>query len=50
MTAHALAGDQERCLAAGMDAYVSKPVRADDLIETLEEMAAKKGVAAGNRS
>jgi CheY-like chemotaxis protein len=36
MTAHAMAGDRERCLAAGMDDYVSKPLRKEDLFRALE--------------
>ncbi len=36
MTAHAMKGDRERCLAAGMDEYISKPIRVKRLLETIE--------------
>jgi PAS domain S-box-containing protein len=39
MTAHAMEGDRERCVQAGMDGYVSKPVEADHLIESVETAA-----------
>ncbi len=39
MTAHAMAGDRERCLASGMDAYVSKPLRPKDLLDLLERFS-----------
>ena len=45
MTAHAMKGDRERCLEAGMDGYVAKPVRLSDIEQTLASVA--NGNAAG---
>jgi PAS domain S-box-containing protein len=38
MTAHAMKGDQERCLAAGMDGYVAKPMKAADLYAAIDRL------------
>jgi len=40
MTAHAMVGDRQRCLQAGMDGYIAKPVHAHELFETIESVLA----------
>ena len=51
MTAHAMDGDRDRCLAAGMDDYISKPMRHGDLLEVLQRaLPAEVRAAAGARA
>ena len=45
MTAFAMKGDRERCLAAGMDGYLAKPIRAHELDDVLDRYVARKAAA-----
>jgi CheY-like chemotaxis protein len=47
LTAHAMKGDQERCLVAGMDAYLSKPLQAPQLFEVMERLIPSAAPVAG---
>jgi two-component system, sensor histidine kinase and response regulator len=42
MTAHAMKGDRERCLEAGMDGYVSKPIQTPELFAAIDEVMAAR--------
>lgn len=46
MTANAIQGDRERCLEAGMNDYVSKPVQVNDLVRALQQAVATLGITA----
>jgi len=39
LTAHAMSGDREKCVAAGCDHYITKPLKRDELLDLVHEMA-----------
>jgi two-component system sensor histidine kinase/response regulator len=43
MTAHAMAGDRDKCLASGMDAYVPKPIRSKELFNAIDSLTSSRG-------
>jgi len=42
VTAHAMSGDRDKCLAAGMDAYIAKPIRSLELLEAIESLTTSR--------
>jgi len=50
MTAHAMKGDRQHCLDAGMDGYLPKPIRAQDLLQTIQTTLAEFSQSASSES
>jgi two-component system, sensor histidine kinase and response regulator len=44
LTAHTMKGDHDRCLAAGMDAFLSKPIQAAELLNIVEAFGKKEDI------
>jgi two-component system sensor histidine kinase/response regulator len=42
LTAHAMKGDREKCIASGMDGYLTKPIRPQELDEVLEDFMTRR--------
>ena len=49
VTAHAMNGDRDKCLAAGMDAYVSKPIRRSELMQAITSLSKNRKFGIGSK-
>jgi two-component system, sensor histidine kinase and response regulator len=45
LTAHAMKGDREKCIAGGMDGYLTKPIRPQELDDVLDDFIARRSGA-----
>ena len=50
MTAHTMKGDAERCIEAGMDAYVSKPIQPEALFDVIQPYVNAQGLSTSKTS